>query len=136
MVRRDIGEIDMADRKTGKKPIRALVKEPGKHFEMKMIENDYEVLKEIVGGYIEAIHLPYGIMILCDEDGKLVGNRPFNVLIGPMVFVGTIVLVSIADGEFASLDDDQLEKAESILQKAEEDPFYEALNGRFGNGIT
>ena len=48
----------------------------GKEPEEIEIENSLEALQEQVGGYIEVLPLQPGIVIVCNEEGKLKGLEP------------------------------------------------------------
>lgn len=51
--------------------IRVIVKEPGKPAEQREIENNLETLQELVGGYIEDVHIGSNILVIVNEEGKL-----------------------------------------------------------------
>ena len=40
-------------------------------FEAQPIDNGLEAMQAIVGGYIEAINLPEGLVLVCNEEGAL-----------------------------------------------------------------
>jgi len=88
--------------------LRALKKEPGRTWEAVEIESSLEALQEAVGGYIESVILASDVCILCDEERRLKG-RPYNTTIGNASFVGTILLVGMAQGEFTGLTEEQVE---------------------------
>ena len=89
------------------KKITILVKEPGKDWEVREVEDTLPTYQKIVGGYIEgAGTTSTGVHIFCNEEGKLRGleiNWPFH----GDVLVGTIFGVRSDDeGEFQSIFDD------------------------------
>lgn len=88
--------------------IKAVIKEVGKSPKVAEIENELEVLKSLVGGYIEVVRVTPEILMICNEDGKLQGLPP-NFSTGRDVIVGTAVFVAY-DGseEFAGLSDYQV----------------------------
>ena len=88
--------------------IKAVIKEVGKSPKVTEIENELEVLKSLVGGYIEAVMVTPEIIMICNEEGKLQGLPP-NFSTGRDVIVGTAVFVAY-DGseEFAGLSDYQV----------------------------
>ena len=102
--------------------ITILVCEPQNDMYVTKIKNDYEVIRDLVGGYIECIS-PFSDMkvdLVCNEEGKLNGLKPNRYLIDRKtkehydVLVGTFFLVSFDDeGNFASLTDEQIEKIKS-----------------------
>lgn len=89
--------------------MRVIIKEVGKLPQIQNIENTLEVLKELVGGYIEVVRMSDDILMICNEEGKLQGLPP-NFSTGYDVIVGTVVFVSF-DGEedFTDLNDWQVE---------------------------
>lgn len=89
------------------KQIKILYKEPFREFEERTIENNLEVLQELVGGYIETVSLQNNIIIICNEEGKLMGLHP-NIVCGKDIIVGNALFVGF-DGreDFASLNDIQ-----------------------------
>ncbi len=79
------------------------------------IRNTLKALQAIVGGQIEKIYNEDDLEILCNEEGKLLG-LPLNRAIiydGEVVDViaGTFIVVGHAGAEFASLTEEEIEKA-------------------------
>ena len=80
--------------------IKVVYKEPGKAAEIKEIPNNLYTLQELVGGYIQAVTIPYGeertLVLICDEEGKLKIKQQPNiyseylqdVICGPIIIVG------------------------------------------------
>ena len=60
------------------------------------IPNDDKVISEIVGGNIETIFLSKDIVVLCNEDGKLLG-LPHNLDLKKVRLVGTLIFAGIND---------------------------------------
>lgn len=82
--------------------ISALVKQPGRVPYHTNISNSLEALQKEVGGYIEAVTLASNLVIICNEEGKLLG-LPYNCTICGEDFVGTILMVGRDGEEFADL---------------------------------
>ena len=83
--------------------ILAVIKEPGQAPRLEpLFENSLESFQGAVGGYIETVTYSKGFVIICNEEGRLKG-LPFNVEIGGVGFVGTILAVGMKGDEFASL---------------------------------
>lgn len=79
-----------------------VIKKPGqKAFVYPFIKNELEALQKLVGGYIEAVTMD-DCMVLCNEEGWLL-NLPMNCRFRNVDFIGPIVVVGTAGGEFASL---------------------------------
>lgn len=89
--------------------MRAIIKEVGKQPQIKDVENTLDALKSLVGGYIEVVRLDNGVLLICNEDGKMQGLPP-NFKLGYDTVVGTAVFVSF-DGkeDFTDLNDMQVE---------------------------
>ena len=75
--------------------MKIIFKEPGRTPEFRNIDGSLETLQELVGGNIEPITLGNGMVILCDEDGKLKGKEPNiyldrikDTLVGNVIFLG------------------------------------------------
>ena len=89
--------------------MKAIVKEVGEEAQLRDIENDLETMQGLVGGYIEVVSTGEGILLICNEEGKLNG-LPVNFPIGGDVIVGTAVFVAHGqDGNFTDLSDKQIE---------------------------
>lgn len=86
--------------------MRVLIKEPGKVWDVKLIPNELEALQDAVGGYIETYTIDpmRGLVIICDEKGKLKG-KPDNLRIDGIDFVGTLLLCAVDEGEFCNVPD-------------------------------
>ena len=80
-----------------KETIRAIVKEPGKEAQEERIGNDLKSLQKRVGGYIETVTVQEDLVIICNEEGKLLG-LPHNCTLLGEPFCGTILFVGV-DGE-------------------------------------
>ena len=83
--------------------ILAIVKEPGKPAAVEpLFSNTLEAFQEAVGGYIETVTLASDLVIICNEEGRLIG-LPFNVEVYGCDFVGPIVVVGVKGDSFCSL---------------------------------
>ena len=88
--------------------IKAIVKradEPYGH--MTYVSNTLKNLQKHVGGNIEAVTLGGGLVLLCDEEGRING-KPYNCTIFPtkmalMTFFGDIVIVGADEDEFTDV---------------------------------
>lgn len=95
--------------------LRIVIVEPGKEPYEREIDHTLEKLQGIVEGDIETTWdegLPKGTLIVCNEEGKLLGlpqnrvlwrdGRPVDVVAGTFFVVGT------DEADFASLTDEQV----------------------------
>lgn len=51
--------------------MKVMILDEKKGYQIKDIPNEYEALKDVVGGYIEAVYLPHDIVLVVNEEGKL-----------------------------------------------------------------
>ena len=96
--------------------LRVLVVEPGQPPAVQEIDGSLESMQRLVGGYIQAVY-PFAdpVALICNEEGKLLGlpmNRTLRDERGVPydIVCGTFFLVGIAEDDFASLTDWQIEK--------------------------
>lgn len=82
--------------------ILGVIKKPGEAPYVDHIENDLKEFQEIVGGYIETVTVASDLVLICNEEGRLMG-LPFNVEVANVGFVGTVIAVGTKGEEFASL---------------------------------
>ena len=82
--------------------IDVIIKRPGQIPHHTSISNSLKNLQGHVGGYIEAVTLPSGIVVICNEDGRIVG-LPHNCTVDKITFVGTIIFAGIQGEEFGDI---------------------------------
>ena len=89
--------------------IKAIVKRTDEEYgHMTWISDTLENLQKHVGGHIETVTLPGGVVIICDEEGRITG-KPFNCVIYPHAlaakidFYGDIIAVGADGEEFADV---------------------------------
>lgn len=92
--------------------MRIVVKKVGQMGEIMEVENTLDTFQEIVGGYIETYPIMTDTLIVCNEEGKLMGLEP-NVIIQvgqyKEVVNGNFAIVKQGEEDFESLDDKQIE---------------------------
>lgn len=101
--------------------IAVMVKKPGEEPRLEEhFPNRLEAYQEAVGGFIEAVTLASDLVILCNEEGRLLG-LPFNVNLCGIDFYGPVVAVGVEGEDFAGLSDDMIPKVQWVLmdRKAE-----------------
>ncbi len=84
--------------------IRALKFEPGKAPEEITMPNTLKAFQTAVGGYIEVLGLDSDAVLICNEEGKLLGLTA-NRRVGGDTIAGTFLIAGAADGEFCSISD-------------------------------
>lgn len=83
--------------------------EPGKPAYEAEIQNDLHALQRSVRGMVQQINLEKGIVMLCNEDGKMKG-MPGNRRLGSSVLVGPITVVGFTGKGYRSLAESETEK--------------------------
>lgn len=68
--------------------LKVVIVEPGKHPRMEMIKDTLEEKQRIVDGYIEALDLDDGAVLICNEVGKLIDLKA-NRKVGSDIIAGT-----------------------------------------------
>lgn len=83
--------------------IKAIVKRPDERFgHVCNISASLENLQKTVGGYIEAVPLTDGIVMICNEEGKLKGLEP-NFHLPYDTMVGTVIICGTDGDEFSDI---------------------------------
>ena len=80
--------------------IRVIIKHPGRKPYVTHISDTLQNLQQTVGGYIETVTLSRDCVIICNEEGRLLG-LPYNCCIGGIDFVGTIIFAGRREDELA-----------------------------------
>jgi hypothetical protein len=90
--------------------MRVLMIEPMKEPHVVDIGNNLKSMQEAVGGLIEVINLEDYIVMVDNEEGKLIGLEG-NRRVGRDIIAGTFFLCGSNDeGEFVSLTEEQIDK--------------------------
>lgn len=84
----------------------AIIKNPGQPAFIRQIDNELSALQDLVGGYIQTVYLPHGVIMIVNEEGKLMGLKP-NFRLEHDLIVGTAVFVSADGEEFTGLSEQQ-----------------------------
>jgi len=99
--------------------MKVIIKRPCDQFgEEATIPNTLKALQEAVGGYIETVTLENGVVLICNEEGKL-RDMPYNFtlripprammfevineLFGQCKFFGTVIACGAEGDEFADI---------------------------------
>ena len=83
--------------------IKAVLKRPGELPHIVHIGNNLKVLQDLVGGYIETVTLASDLVIICNEEGRLLGLEP-NCTVCGVSFVGNIIIAAYDDeGNFTDV---------------------------------
>lgn len=97
--------------------MKVIIKRPCDQFgEEATIPNTLRALQEAVGGYIETVTLDNGVVLICNEDGKL-RDMPYNFTVRRMILngflsgllslrnpiFGTVIACGVNGEEFADI---------------------------------
>lgn len=80
--------------------ISVIIKQPGRVPYKTAISPTLENLQKTVGGYIETVAIAKDAVIICNEEGRLIG-MPNNCTVCGIDFVGPIVFAGVDGEEFA-----------------------------------
>ena len=114
--------------------MRVLVVEPEQRPEEREIDDSLTAMQKIVGGYIQPIHLDDSVVLVCNEEGKLMdmpANRGLRDKDGQMydIVFGTFFLCGApADSDhFTSLTTAQIEQYRKMFYTPE---MFWGMDGR------
>ena len=98
------------------KKIKCIVKRPDEQFgHVTWISDSLENLQKTVGGYIETVTLDNGVVLICNEEGKirdmpynfttrkLININAFGSLYGQFPIFGTVIACGTEGDEFADI---------------------------------
>lgn len=84
----------------------AIIKRPCQPAFRREISNTLEALQDLVGGYIETVNLPGSIVMIVNEEGKIL-RLPINFRLNCDLIHGTAVFVGVDGEDFCSLSQAQ-----------------------------
>ena len=93
------------------KKIKCIVKRPDEQFgHVTWVSDSLENLQKTVGGYIETVTLDNGVVLICNEEGRL-RDMPYNFTLRRMrgvvtvqnAIFGTVVACGFKGDEFADI---------------------------------
>ena len=82
--------------------MKAIRKKPGCEPELVEVENTLKALQTEVGGYIETVTIASDAVVICNEEGRILG-LPDNCRVCGVDFVGTILVVGRNKDEFCDV---------------------------------
>ena len=82
--------------------MKAIRKKPGCAPELVEVENTLKALQQEVGGYIETVTIASDAVVICNEEGRILG-LPDNCRVCGVDFVGTILVVGRNKDEFCDV---------------------------------
>ena len=101
--------------------MRIVFVEPGKAAYAAEIENSLRAEQRAVGGMIEAVSNGDGTLIVCNEEGKLIGLPANRRLAGGAdILVGNFFVIGEDGADFRSLTDEEIQKYTARFAEPEE----------------
>ena len=97
------------------KSIKVIVKPVGKIAHVEWVDNTLEAFQRIVGGYIETVTVCTDLLIVCNEEGRLLG-LPHNCKAFGADFVGDIAFVGHKGSNFADIPV-ELEQIKQVIKE-------------------
>lgn len=94
--------------------LKVFIKHPGKLGYTAVIKDELKEMQELVGGYIETVMFAENIVIVCNEEGRLI-PLPKNM----MGIYGTFFVVGTEGDEFRSLTDEEVKACEFLINGGE-----------------
>lgn len=83
--------------------IYVIVKHPDEYIgHIEEIDNELKACQRVVGGNIETLQLASDLVILCNEEGRIL-NLPYNCFLFGQHLVGTIMVVGVEGKEFTDV---------------------------------
>ncbi len=83
--------------------IKVIIKRPDEAYgHVEYIANELKELQQTVGGYIETISLLSNMVLIVNEEGKLMG-LPYNFGTHDDILVGTVIVAGVKEDEFADV---------------------------------
>ena len=82
--------------------MKAIRKKPGCAPEIIEVENTLKALQREVSGYIETVTIASDSVIICNEEGRILG-LPDNCRVCGVDFVGTVIIVGTKGDEFCDV---------------------------------
>jgi hypothetical protein len=94
------------------KKINVLLFEPGEAARVVEVENELRPLQKLIGGYMESVTLDNKAVLICNEDGKLLGLEPNRVMKKPFydILHGTFFICGYKGDAFVSLPESDYAK--------------------------
>ena len=82
--------------------MKAIRKKPGAQPEIIEVDNTLAALQTEVGGYIETVTIASDAVVICNEEGRILG-LPDNGRVCGVDVVGTVLVVGVNGPEFCDV---------------------------------
>lgn len=96
--------------------IKIYIKRPDVAIEAIEVPNTLEALQELVGGYIEVVHLFPNIVVIVNEEGVL-RNLPFNMYLAGHWLRGPVLFVGVKNEEFTHAPFHNARQVDSFIRR-------------------
>ena len=96
--------------------MKIIIKRINQEPEITDIQNTLEALQGVVGGYIEAVPVHSGCVMLCNEEGRLQG-LPYNFTLGTNHIVGDVIFTRQSNSEFTDLTEADVEMIQHFFSR-------------------
>ena len=95
--------------------LKVFIKHPGRLGYTAVIKDELKEMQELVGGYIETVMFAENLVIVCNEEGRLIPleKNIFDIY-------GTFFIVGVEGDEFKSLTDNEIKVCELLINGGEE----------------
>ena len=94
------------------KKIRVVIKNVNENGKVVEVDNELQTFQNIVNGHIQTYPFVNGMLIICNEEGKLMNlEENFSIPLSDGYveqIVGNVIFVSMDGDEFASLSDENI----------------------------
>lgn len=94
--------------------MKIVVKEPYKDPYIKEVNGTLEEYQSIVGGYIEVVLFKDDILLVCNEEGKLIELEP-NLYLRGDIIVGTVFFIGRDEENFRGLTDEEIQEIMNLI---------------------
>lgn len=85
--------------------LRVIRKEPNQDPEIIVIDDTLEAMQKEVHGYIESVTIATDTVVICNEEGLLIG-MPHNCRLADHLFFGPILVVGTVEDRFTDVPDE------------------------------
>lgn len=97
------------------KKIKVVAQNPGEISRIVTIPNTLEAMQEVIGGYIETVTLPNGLVLVMDEEGRLKALTENVRCVQYGTIVGPVFITADQDEDFRSLTTEEIQAARAWL---------------------
>ena len=90
--------------------MKVIKKAPGRQAEFAFIDGSLDSIQKAVGGYFRPVSLFDQLVLLCNDDGEILGMEPNFPIQGLGMIVGPVVFVREEKENFVSVSEDDMRK--------------------------